>query len=53
MAVRSHSRTARAAARLVTGPVAFFLAGVIDWLVLAGRYARARARGRGADWYLE
>jgi hypothetical protein len=43
----------RLAARLVTGPAAFFAAGVVDWLVLIGRYAAARARGRRHDWYEE
>jgi hypothetical protein len=33
------------AARVVTGPVAFFVAGVIDVLVYAAASARAR-RGR-------
>lgn len=44
---------ARAAARLVTGPAAFLVAGVLDWVVLLGRYLSARGRGRRADWYLE
>jgi len=43
----------RLAARLVTGPVGFFAAGVVDWLVLLWRYAAARARGRRHDWYAE
>jgi hypothetical protein len=41
----------RLAARLVTGPVAFLAAGVVDWLVLLARYSAARARGRRHDWY--
>ncbi|MGI8920211.1 MAG: hypothetical protein ACR2HD_00840 [Solirubrobacteraceae bacterium] len=32
--------------RLVTGPLAFLAAGVIDWLVLLARYVAARLRGR-------
>jgi hypothetical protein len=40
------SLRSRAAARLVTGPLAFLLAGAVDWVVLLGRYARARFRGR-------
>ncbi len=44
---------ARAAARLVTGPAAFLLAGVIDWVVLLSRYLYARGQGRRSDWYLE
>jgi hypothetical protein len=36
----------RAAARAVTGPVAFFIAGAIDWLALGVRVGRARLRGR-------
>jgi len=43
----------RLAARLLTGPLGFLAAGVIDWLVLARRYAVARARGRRHDWYAE
>ena len=43
----------RLAARIVTGPAAFLAAGVVDWLVLLGRYAAARARGRRDDWYAE
>jgi hypothetical protein len=45
--------TRRLAARLVTGPVGFFAAGIVDWLVLVSRYAAARARGRRHDWYAE
>ena len=41
----------RVAARLVTGPVGFFAAGVVDWLILVWRYAAARARGGRDDWY--
>jgi hypothetical protein len=47
------SRLRRLAARLVTGPLGFLAAGVIDWFVLARRYAAARARGRRHDWYTE
>jgi len=36
---------------MVTSPVAFLLAGVLDWVVLFGRYAYVRARGRSADWF--
>jgi hypothetical protein len=36
----------RLAAWLVTGPLGHLAAGVVDWLVLAGRWAVARARGR-------
>jgi hypothetical protein len=43
----------RVAARLITGPAAFLLAGVIDWAVLLTRWLSARARGRRTDWYLE
>jgi hypothetical protein len=39
----------RAAARLVTGPLAHLYAGLADWLTLAARYARARASGRELD----
>jgi hypothetical protein len=53
MPPRRPSPPTRAAARLVTGPAAFLLAGVIDWVVLLSRYVRARARGRGTDWYME
>jgi hypothetical protein len=35
----------RAAARLVTGPLAHLVAGVADWVQLLARYAVARARG--------
>jgi hypothetical protein len=40
------SLRSRVAGRLVTGPVAFLLAGLVDWIVLLARYARARFRGR-------
>jgi hypothetical protein len=40
----------RFAARLLTGPLGFFVAGVIDWLALLARYVRARTRGRRPDW---
>jgi hypothetical protein len=36
----------RLAARILTGPVGFFVAGTIDWLALLGRYLTARAAGR-------
>jgi len=36
----------RLAAWLVTGPVGFFVAGVVDWLALLVRVGRARVRGR-------
>jgi hypothetical protein len=35
----------RIGARLLTGPVGHFVAGAIDWLILAWRYLTARARG--------
>jgi hypothetical protein len=38
---------ARIAARLVTGPVAFLLGGVIDVLAYAAASARARVRPGG------
>ena len=50
MATFRASAPRRFAARLVTGPLAFFVAGVIDWLSLLGRYLAARARGRRPDW---
>jgi hypothetical protein len=34
----------RLAAWLVTGPLGHLWAGVVDWLELVGRWARARAR---------
>jgi hypothetical protein len=37
----------RIAARVVTGPLAFLLAGVIDVLAYAAASARARLRGGG------
>ncbi|WP_372790197.1 hypothetical protein [Paraconexibacter sp.] len=36
----------RLAARALTGSAGHLVAGVVDWLVLVGRYAWARARGR-------
>ena len=36
----------RAAARAVTGPAAFFVAGVVDWVLLGVRVGRARLQGR-------
>jgi hypothetical protein len=36
----------RLAARIITGPIGFFVAGVIDWLALLGHYLRARVAGR-------
>jgi hypothetical protein len=36
--------------RLVTSPVAFLVAGVIDWAALFARWAWARARGRQVEW---
>jgi hypothetical protein len=39
----------RFAARLLTGPLGFLVAGVIDWLELLGKYLGARARGRRPD----
>jgi hypothetical protein len=39
----------RIAARLLTGSLAHLYAGVLDWLTLAARYARARAAGRKLD----
>ena len=46
MAAREPSLRSRAAARLVTGPAAFLVAGVVDWLLLLVRFAWARARGK-------
>jgi hypothetical protein len=43
----------RVAARLVTGPAAFLVAGVLDWAALLGRWLAARMRGGRADWYLD
>jgi hypothetical protein len=40
------TRTERATARLCTGALAHFAAGLTDWLVLVGRYARGRLRER-------
>jgi hypothetical protein len=36
----------RACAWLVTGPIGFFVAGVLDWLALLAHVLRARRRGR-------
>ena len=36
----------RFAAWLVTGPLGFLAAGIVDWLALLGGYLWARARGR-------
>jgi hypothetical protein len=36
----------RAAARLVTGPLAHLYAGLVDWVVLLARWQWARARRR-------
>jgi hypothetical protein len=36
----------RLAAWLVTGPLGHLVAGIVDWAVLAARFAYARARGR-------
>jgi hypothetical protein len=36
----------RFAGRLLTSALAHFVAGLIDWLALAARMARARASGR-------
>jgi hypothetical protein len=33
------------AAWIVTGPLGHLYAGVVDWVALLARYARARARG--------
>ncbi len=33
------------AAWVVTGPLGHLYAGVVDWVVVLSRYARARARG--------
>jgi hypothetical protein len=35
----------RLAGRLLTGPAAHFIAGLIDWLALLRRYFAARLRG--------
>jgi hypothetical protein len=43
----------RVAARLVTGPAAFLVAGVLDWATLLGRWLAVRVRGRRSDWYLD
>jgi hypothetical protein len=36
----------RLAGRLLTGPIGHFVAGVVDVMVVIGRYARARLAGR-------
>jgi hypothetical protein len=36
----------RLCAWLVTGPIGFFVAGVIDWFALLARLIRARLSGR-------
>ncbi|WP_354697659.1 hypothetical protein DSM112329_03295 [Paraconexibacter sp. AEG42_29] len=48
MSERILTRTERATARLATGAVAHFVCGLIDWVVLLGRFARAKLRG--GDW---
>jgi hypothetical protein len=50
MAGSRASAPRRIAAWLVTGPLGFFAAGVIDWLALLTRYLGARVRGRRPDW---
>jgi hypothetical protein len=40
----------RLAARLVTGPAAFLVAGAVDCLVILRRVAWARARRRPVRW---
>jgi hypothetical protein len=40
----------RFAARPLTGPLGFFVAGVIDWLALLAQYLGARAHGRRPNW---
>jgi hypothetical protein len=49
MARRMLSARERAAARFVTGPLAHFYAGVVDWVVLFTRWQWARARSRPVD----
>jgi hypothetical protein len=39
-------RVERLAAWVVTGPIGFFFAGVIDWLALVAHVVRARLSGR-------
>jgi hypothetical protein len=46
VALRRPAATTRLAAWLVTGPIGHLVAGVIDWVVIMGRYVLARARGR-------
>lgn len=36
----------RVAAWLLTGPLAFLVAGVVDWIVVVGGYLWRRARGQ-------
>jgi hypothetical protein len=45
MPARSVPRRTRAAAWIVTGPLGHAYGGVVDWALLAARYAWARARG--------
>lgn len=40
----------RFAAWLVTGPIGFLAAGVIDWVVVVRKIAWARVRGRRVRW---
>ena len=42
------TRTALAA-RIVTGRLGHLYGGVVDWLLLLGRYGWARARGRDPE----
>lgn len=46
MPERILTRRERTAARLCTGPLAHFAAGLTDWLVLLARYAAGRLRAR-------
>jgi hypothetical protein len=46
MAQRLLTGRGRVAARIVTGPLAHFYGGFVDWLILLSRYLWARARGR-------
>ncbi len=48
MAERILTRTERARARLYTGPLAHFAAGLADWLVLVATHLRSRHRERRA-----
>lgn len=45
MSERILTRRGRMTARLCTGALAHFAAGLLDWVVLLGRYARGRLRG--------